>query len=230
MFSFQKNLAKVACFIGIILATSMLSACSDESYIEKNVDKNFYSRMRNFYPENCSRIEFRHTNELNCRLIVNKSNNTQTRFQIELKYNQIIRYSEMRNAAFWAYVEDAITNTSDKIKNCDSKSGSKLLFCENSVKLDIDKIYWSVFNPVYVKEAYGCDVKNDIFNQDPMVKCGDKEISKVELSMGSYFDASKGLMLTEDEKNLWSDVFMKKELNEKEYDIFSDSFSINQLK
>ena len=163
-------------------------------------------------------------------MIVTKNNGTQTRFQIELKYKEIQRYQNIRSAAFLGYIEEAITNTSEKINNCEYRNGSKLLFCENGVKLDLDKMYWSIFNPTYVKEAYGCDLKNDIFDKNPNIICGNKEISKVELAIGSFFDASKGLMLTEDEKNLWSDVFMKKELNEAEYEIFNNAFTINLLK
>ena len=225
MFTFKKFFVS----LGFIALAGLMSGCSDrEEIIAKKVDVKFYNQVRGYYPENCTRIQFRHTNDFFCRLILNKADDKQLRFQVEFNYNQINQFYSMTKAAFLSYIEDEIVNTNDKIKDCEIKSGTRILFCDKR-KIDVDKLYWSIFNPIYVKEAYGCDLKNNIFDSKPTILCDGKEVSKVELAVGSFFDAARGLMLTDNEKNLWLDIFMKKELNEKDFELFSNAFKIKHL-
>lgn len=208
----------------------LLSGCDDDEWLALKVDPNLGRKTAYFLPDNCWLFEQKYSTDMFCRVLMTREDGSQERLKISFDYDQRIGFNNIRATAFNTYIIDVVKNTSDQINSCQRRNGSNLLFCNNDQKIDIDKLYWSTFNPIYVEETYGCVVKNEFLNKQTNVLCGDKYISKLELAVGSFFDASKGLMLKDIEKATLADILMKKEFSEDDYKKVGEIFKIEVIK
>lgn len=196
-----------------LFSTFMLSACSNE-YKEYKIDSKLVESIKYYAPSNCKVTQDRYSKYISCNYVVAKQYNEET-----LKYNlttkEVRDYQKLINNAFYGYVLEELKGSNELYKNCEYVA-TGYLSCSGK-RLEPKQIFLSIVDPNYMVEKYGCNIVNDLVSLTAPVDCSGILMDRKKVAIESFWNISKNLLLTTNEKEKMWLIFNENTLTEEQY-------------